>query len=87
MSFERELLTMKETSTFKCNLPLDKWSHYYAVFVIMKNKQTLYFLLLQNYNTFSKHKRLNLSFKLFSYTYKQKRKDRVISDKEATYRH
>jgi len=39
MSFERELLTMKETSTFKCNLPLDKRSHYYALFVMMKNKQ------------------------------------------------
>ena len=28
----------EETSTLECILPLDKWSHYYAVFVIMKNK-------------------------------------------------
>jgi len=34
---------MKETLTFKCILTLDKWSHYYAVFVMMKTKQHLYF--------------------------------------------
>jgi len=45
-----------------------------------KQTKTLLFLLLQNYNTFSKHKMLNL--KLFSYTHKQNRKDRVMSDKE-----
>ena len=28
----------EETSTLKCILPLDKWSHYCAVFVMMKNK-------------------------------------------------
>ena len=30
-----------------------------------KQIKTLFFLLLQNYNTFSKHKMLNLSFKTF----------------------
>jgi len=28
----------EETSTLKCILSLDKWLHYYAVFVMMKNK-------------------------------------------------
>jgi len=66
MTFERELLTLKETLTFKCILPLDKQSHYNAVFVMMKNKQNLiFFWLLQNYNTCPKHKMLNLLFKTF----------------------
>jgi len=43
MDFKRQLFTMKETLSFKCILPLDKWSHYYAVFVMMKNKQKPYF--------------------------------------------
>jgi len=34
-----------------------------------KQIKTLFFWLLQNYNTFSKHKMLNLSLKTFSYTY------------------
>jgi len=38
MSFERENAHNEETSTLKCILPLDKWSHYHAVFVMMKNK-------------------------------------------------
>ena len=43
MSFERKLLTISETSTFKCIFPLDKWSYYYVVFIVMKNKHSLYF--------------------------------------------
>jgi len=43
MNFERELLTMTETSTFKCILPLDKLSHYYVVFVMIINlKKSLF---------------------------------------------
>ena len=53
MTFERGLLTMKETLTFKCILPLAKWSHYYDVFVMIKNKHKFYWLL-QNYNICSK---------------------------------
>jgi len=67
MIFERELLTMKETLTLKCILPLDKWSHYYAVFVMMKIKQN--FIFSDYYKTIThvqKHKMLNLSFKTFS---------------------
>jgi len=61
---------MKEALSFKCILPLDKWSHYYAVFVMKKNKQKLYFS--DYYKTIThvqKHKMLNLSFKTFLYTY------------------
>ena len=42
MSFERELLTMTETSTFNCILPLDKWSQYYVVFVMTKKLKKTY---------------------------------------------
>ena len=58
---------MKETLTFKCILPLDKWSHYYAVLVMIK---TIFFS--DYYKTIThvyKHKMLNLSCKTFSYTY------------------
>ena len=70
MTLERELFTMKETLTFKCILPLDIWSHYYAVFVMMKNKHKLY--LSDYYKTIrhvKKQKILNLSFKTFFHTH------------------
>jgi len=60
MSSERELLTMKETSTFKCNLP-QMITLLCCVCYDEKQTKTL-FLLLQNYDTFSKNKLLNLSF-------------------------
>jgi len=70
MTFERELITMKETLTFKCILPLDKLMiTLLCVFVMMKNKQNLYFS--DYYKTIThvqKHKIYHL--KLFSYTYK-----------------
>jgi len=43
MTFERELITMRETLTLKCILPLNKCSHYCAEFFMMKNKPNLYF--------------------------------------------
>jgi len=57
-----------------------KWSHNYAMFVMMKNKQKLFFWLLQNYNPCSKkYKMLNLSFKTFfiHILAKQKRQSNV----------
>ena len=46
MSFKGELITMTETSTFKCILPLDKWSHYYVVFVMIKKRTIFIYLII-----------------------------------------
>jgi len=45
MTFKRDtcMHTMTKKLTFKCILTLDKWSDFYIVFVMMKNKQKLYF--------------------------------------------
>jgi len=47
----RGMHTMTETSTFKSILTLDEWSDYNIVFVMMKNKQTLYFSDYYKYKT------------------------------------
>jgi len=56
--------TMTETLTFMCILTLDKCSYYNIVFVMMKNKQTLYFSDCYKYKTHAQtNKMLNVSFK------------------------
>ena len=89
MSFERELLTMKETSMFKaiCHLTNDRIINFYAVFIMMTNKQKLYVLLLQNYNTFSKHKRLSISFKTLNTHINKIEKTEKCQTKKTSYRH
>ena len=47
----RGMHTMTETSTFKGILTLDEWSDNNIVFVMMKNKQTLYFSDYYKYQT------------------------------------
>jgi len=60
----------EETSTLKCSLPLDKWSHYHAVFVMMKNKQKLDFSdYYNNIKHFQNIKCLIYHLKLVLYTY------------------
>jgi len=55
----------EETSTLKCILPLDKWHIIMLCLLWWKTNENVFSWLLQNYNTFSKHKMLNLSFKTF----------------------
>ena len=43
ISFEKELLTMADTSTLKCVLPLDKWSNYWMLFCYYEKQTKLYF--------------------------------------------
>jgi len=54
---------MTETLTFKCILPLDKLSDYNIVFVMIKNKQKLYFSDYYKYKTHAQtNKMLSVSF-------------------------
>jgi len=65
MSFERKLLTMKKRQHWNafCHLTND---HIITLcFLWWKTNKNFILWLLQNYNTFSKHKMLNLSFKTF----------------------
>ena len=72
---------MTETTTFKCKLTLDKWLHYYAVFVMMKNKQTLY---LSGYYKDITHvpNFLLYHLKLLQCMNNHNRTDRLVPDKE-----
>jgi len=75
--------TMTETSTFKCILTHDKLSYYNIVFVMMTNKQTLYFSDYYKYKTHAQiNEMLKILFKTFLSTNYNKRKAIEVSDKD-----